>query len=153
MTVVPPGQGIALVRTPGSRMAEGLVTHIVRTPVDVELAGRQHAQYVKALRHSGCEIRYAPPADDCPDSVFVEDTVVVCGSLAVLTRPGAPQRRPEVEGTEQAVRELGLRAARIEDPATLDGGDVLQVGRTVYVGLGGRTNAEGIRQQIGRAHV
>jgi dimethylargininase len=65
---------------------------------------------------------------------------------AVLTRPGAPARRPEVAGTEQAVRELGLEIARIENPGRLDGGDVLQVGTTVYVGRGGRTNGEGIRQ-------
>jgi dimethylargininase len=146
MTAVPPHQGIALVREPSPRLAEGLVTHIPRTPVDVERARRQHKEYVSALRSSGWDVRYAPPADECPDSVFVEDTVVVCGSLAVLARPGTPSRIPEVAGTEQAVRELGLRVARIEQPGTLDGGDVLQVGTTVYVGLGGRTNAEGIRQ-------
>lgn len=145
MTVVPT-QGIALVRAPSPRLAEGLVTHISRTPVDVETARRQHEAYVAALRDSGWDVRYVPPADDCPDSVFVEDSVVVFGSLAVLTRPGAPERQPEVAGTEQAVRELGLRVARIEEPGTLDGGDVLQVGRTAYVGLGGRTNAEGVRQ-------
>jgi dimethylargininase len=72
--------------------------------------------------------------------------VVVCGDLAVLTRPGAHERRAEVAGTEEAVRSLGLDVARIEAPGTLDGGDVLQVGRTVYVGRGGRTNADGIRE-------
>ena len=71
---------------------------------------------------------------------------MVCGDLAVLARPGAPERRPEVEGTEAVVRALGLEVARIEAPGTLDGGDVLQVGGTVYVGRGGRTNGEGIRQ-------
>lgn len=144
MTVAP--QGIALVRAPSPRLAEGLITHITRTPVDVELARRQHEAYVAALRSSGWDVRYVPPADDCPDSVFVEDSVVVFGSLAVITRPGAPERQPEATGTEQAVRELGLRVARIEEPGTLDGGDVLQVGRTAYVGLGGRTNTEGVRQ-------
>ena len=68
------------------------------------------------------------------------------GDLAVLTRPGAAERRAEVAGTEAAIRALGLEVARIEAPGTLDGGDVLQVGATVYVGRGGRTNAEGIRQ-------
>jgi dimethylargininase len=86
------------------------------------------------------------PADELPDSAFVEDTVVVCGGLAVLTRPGAPDRRAEVAGTDEAVRALGLDVARIEAPGTLDGGDVLQVGRTLYAGRGGRTDHEGIRQ-------
>jgi dimethylargininase len=84
--------------------------------------------------------------DECPDSVFIEDAVVVCDRLAVLTRPGALARRPEVDGAEVAARQLGLELARIDEPATLDGGDVLQIGNTVYVGHGGRTNAEGIRQ-------
>ena len=137
---------VALVRRPSNRLADGLVTHIARTPVDVDLARRQHREYAAALRDSGWTVREVPAADDCPDSVFVEDTVVVCGQLAVLTRPGAPERRSEVAGAEQAVRDLGLTVARIEAPGTLDGGDVLQIDRTVYVGLGGRTNAEGIRQ-------
>ena len=63
--------------------------------------------------------------------------------LAVLTRPGAAERRAELEGTEEAVRSLGLDVVRIEEPGTLDGGDVLQVGTTLYVGRGGRTNARG----------
>src|SRR6266480_4372480 len=138
--------GTGLVRRPSSRLAEGIVTHISRTPVDVELARSQHAAYGDALAASGWAIRPAPAADDCPDSVFVEDTVVVCGDLAVLTRPGAAVRRPEVDGVAQTVRSLGLRTARIEAPGTLDGGDVLQAGTTVYVGRGGRTNGAGIRQ-------
>ncbi len=139
-------RGIALVRRPSPRLAEGIVTHIERTPVDVELAGRQHAAYVEALANHGWRVHPVAPADDCPDSVFVEDTVVVCDDLAVLTRPGAPSRRPEIPAVASAVHELGLRVATIEAPGTLDGGDVLQIGPTVYVGHGGRTNSEGIKQ-------
>jgi len=138
--------GTGLVRQPSSRLAEGIVTHITRIPVDVALARLQHAAYAEALGASGWAIVQAPAADDCPDSVFVEDTVVICEDLAVLTRPGAPARRPEVAGVAQAVVELGLRTAAIEEPGTLEGGDVLQVGRTVYVGRGARTNGDGIRQ-------
>src|SRR5690348_926666 len=138
--------GTGLVRGPSSRLAEGIVTHISRMPVDMELARSQHEAYADALAVSGWAIRQAPAADDCPDSVFVEDTVVICEDLAVLTRPGAEVRRPEVDGVAQAIRSLGLRTARIEEPGTLDGGDVLQAGGTVYVGRGGRTNGEGIRQ-------
>jgi dimethylargininase len=137
---------IAMVRRPSRRMADGIVTHVERAPVDVDLAFEQHAAYVRALEAAGWAIHEVQPADDLPDSAFVEDAVVVCDGLAVLTRPGAPARVPEVAGAEAAVRELGLETVRIEEPGTLDGGDVLQVGTTVYVGRGGRTNSEGIRQ-------
>jgi dimethylargininase len=137
---------VALVRRPSSRMADGITTHIVRVHVDAGLAARQHEAYVGALAGAGFAIREVAPADDLPDCAFVEDTVVVLGDLAVLARPGATERRAEVAGTDAAVRSLGLDVARIEEPGTLDGGDVLQVGRTVYVGRGGRTNADGIRQ-------
>ncbi len=135
-----------LVRPPSSRLAEGIVTHISRTAVDVDLARAQHTAYAEALAAGGWTVRQVAAADDCPDSVFIEDAMVVCEDLAVLTRPGATARRAEVAGAEQAVRSLGLRTARIEEPGTLDGGDVLQSGRTVYVGRGGRTNGDGIRQ-------
>ncbi len=138
--------GTALVRAPSGRLAEGIVTHLARTPVDVALARQQHAAYVAALAAAGWAIGQVPAAEDCPDSVFVEDTVVVVDDLAVLARPGAAVRRAEVGGAADAVASLGLRTARITEPGTLDGGDVLQAGTTVYVGRGGRTNAEGIRQ-------
>jgi dimethylargininase len=137
---------IALVRRPSRRMAEGIVTYDERAHADAGLAANQHAAYVRALEDAGWAIREVSHSDELPDSAFVEDTVVVCGELAVLTRPGAAERRAEVAGTEEAVRALGLETARTEDPGTLDGGDVLQVGRTLYAGRGGRTNAEGIRQ-------
>jgi dimethylargininase len=139
-------RGIALVRRPSGRLAEGLVTHIERSDVDVPRARRQHEAYRVALAEAGWQVREVAAADDCPDSVFVEDTVVVCDGLAVITRPGAPQRRPEIPATEKAVREAGLEVVRMQAPATLDGGDVLQVGATVYVGRGGRTNDEGVTQ-------
>ncbi len=138
--------GTVLVRPTSSRLAQGTVTHISRAPVDVALARAQHAAYADALASNGWTVQQAPAADDCPDSVFVEDTVVVCEDLAVLTHPGTPARRGEVAGVAQTVQALGLRTARIQAPGVLDGGDVLQVGGTAYVGRGGRTNAEGIRQ-------
>jgi dimethylargininase len=138
--------GTALVRAPSGRLAEGIVTHIARSPVDVAVAREQHAAYAAALAAAGWAIGRIPAAEDYPDSVFVEDTVVVCEDLAVLARPGAAARRAEVGGTAQVIASLGFRTAQIEDPGTLDGGDVLQAGTTVYVGRGGRTNSEGIRQ-------
>ncbi|MEU4697803.1 dimethylargininase [Nonomuraea dietziae] len=138
--------GIALVRTPGPRVAEGIVTNIEREPVDAELAARQHAAYVRALEENGWRAEHVERADELPDGPFVEDTVVVCAGRAVLTRPGAPERRPEVESVAAAVRKLDLEIRRIEGEGTLDGGDVLQVGSRVYVGRSARTNDEGIAQ-------
>jgi dimethylargininase len=136
---------IALVRRPTADLADGIVTHIDRVPVDVDRAVEQHAGYRAALADAGWEVHEVEQAPGCPDAVFVEDSVVVVDGLAVLTRPGHETRRAEVAGTEKEVRELGLDVVALEAPATLDGGDVLQVGKTVYVGRGGRTNAAGVR--------
>jgi dimethylargininase len=137
----------ALVRRPSSRLAEGLVTHIERSDdVEVALAQRQWQGYVDALHGAGWTTHEVDAAEDCPDSVFVEDTMVVYGDLAVLTRPGATERRPEIAAAEEAVRGQGYRIERIEDPGTLDGGDVLKHDGVVWVGMGGRTNAEGVSQ-------
>ncbi|WP_425491421.1 dimethylargininase [Nocardioides luti] len=135
-----------LVRRPSPRLAEGLVTHITRSPVDPVLALAQWEGYVAALEAEGWETVEVAPQDDCPDVAFVEDTVVVYGDLAVIARPGADERKPETAGTEAALVELGYRIARIEAPGTLDGGDVLKHDGTVWVGLGGRTNPAGVEQ-------
>lgn len=137
---------IALVRIPAANLAEGLVTHIEREAVDNELADKQWDGYVAALSAAGWQTVEVASADQLADSVFVEDTAVVFGDTAVISRPGADSRRAETVGTEASLRAQGLRLERIEEPGTLDGGDVLKVGDTVYVGRGGRTNAEGIRQ-------
>ncbi|MCF3175964.1 N(G),N(G)-dimethylarginine dimethylaminohydrolase [Streptomyces sioyaensis] len=136
----------ALVRRPGPRLAEGLVTHIDRRPVDPALALRQWETYVQVLRDHGWQTTEVAPADDCPDAVFVEDTLVMFRNVALLARPGARPRRPEVPAARAAAEALGCSVNEIRAPGTLDGGDVLKVGDTVYVGRGGRTNGEGIRQ-------
>jgi dimethylargininase len=140
------GNKRALVRRPGPRLAEGLVSHRIPAPVDLDLAERQWHGYVDSLRAEGWELIEVPPADDCPDAVFVEDTVVVHGDLAVISRPGADERKPEIAGTEATLASLGFRISRIEAPGTLDGGDVLKVQGVVFVGVSGRTNASGAEQ-------
>jgi dimethylargininase len=136
----------ALVRRPGPRLADGLVTHLERTTIDVVLARTQWDSYVGALATAGWDPVEVPPADDCPDAVFVEDTLVIYRDLAVVTRPGAPARRPETEAARVAIEAQGYRTTTIEPPGTLDGGDVLKIGTTVYVGRSGRTNDSGIAQ-------
>ncbi|MFG2312652.1 dimethylargininase [Streptomyces sp. NPDC048566] len=137
---------IALVRRPGPRVAEGLVTHIERAPVDAERAAEQWEAYVATLRAHAWDTVEVAPADDCPDAVFVEDAVVVFRNVALITRSGASSRRAESAGVEAAVTALGCSVNRVREPGTLDGGDVLKVGDTLYVGRGGRTDASGVRQ-------
>jgi dimethylargininase len=137
------------VRAPGPRLPEGLLTHFERTDVDVEMATRQWHGYVGAMKTNGWEIIEVPPADDCPDAVFIEDTIVMFGDLAVIALPGAPSRQPETAAVDDSISALGYATRRILPPGTLDGGDVLKVGDTIYVGTGGRTNADGIAQLAG----
>jgi dimethylargininase len=95
---------------------------------------------------AGWTIAEVEDADDCPDAVFVEDALVVFDDLAVITRPAEASRRDETSGAERAAQRLGLEIRRIEAPATIDGGDVLKVGRTAYVGLSGRTDQRAVDQ-------
>jgi dimethylargininase len=135
-----------LVRRPPVTLENGLVTHIERSAVDLDLAEKQWETYVAALTGAGWDPVEVPVADDLPDSVFVEDTVVMFGALAVIASPGADERIDEIDAVEDSVEALGLEVTRIERPGTLDGGDVLKVGTTIFVGRGGRTNSDGIRQ-------
>jgi len=137
---------LALVRRPSSRLTEGIVTHIEREPLDTDLALRQWHDYVDVLHAHGWETIEVALADDCPDSVFIEDTMVVYKDVAVIARPGADERKPEVTAAHEAVAALGYRCIPIEAPGTLDGGDILKVDSTIYVGRSLRTNDEGIRQ-------
>jgi dimethylargininase len=114
------------------------LTHLPRQPIDLARARAQHEAYERCLASLGCRVERLPAGPDLPDSVFVEDCAVVLDEIAVLTRPGAPSRRLEVPAVEEALRPH-RPAVRIAAPATIDGGDVLRVGRTLYVGLSTRT--------------
>lgn len=108
----------------------------------------QHAAYEGALAELGCRIERLPSDGTMPDAVFIEDTAIVVDELAVLTRPGAESRRPEVTAVRPALARLRPTAS-IEPPGTIDGGDVLRIGRTLFVGVSARSNPEGIAQ-LGR---
>lgn len=135
-----------LVRRPSPLLENGELTHFERQAVDAELALQQWRSYTDAYRERGWNVVEVSPADQHPDGVFVEDAVVVFGDTAVLTSPGAASRRGEIESVAEAVQALGLTVQRIQSPGTLEGGDVLKVGTTVYVGRSSRTNDAGIRQ-------
>jgi dimethylargininase len=136
---------VAIVRPVGNALARCELSFVPRSPIDVALARRQHASYEDALRQRGCEVLRLPALDEFPDSVFVEDTAVVFDELAVLTRPGAASRRGEVASVAESLRRF-RPLAFIDGDGTLDGGDVLRLGRDVYVGRSARSNDAGIAQ-------
>jgi dimethylargininase len=141
---------VAIVRPVSSALARCELSFVERAPIDVARARVQHAAYEDALRSRGCEIVRLPQLDDYPDSVFVEDTALVFDELAVLTRPGAPSRRGEVESVATVLGRY-RPLARIEGEGTLDGGDVLRLGREVYVGRSARRIVAGSAEL--RAHI
>ena len=122
------------------------MTHIDRSPIDVDLAMRQWQSYVDALTDNGWEVIEAPAADDHADGVFIEDPVFVHRDLAVLMRSGAPERQGETAGLAEVLAARGYRIEAIEAPGTMDGGDILSHGDQIWVGLGGRSNQAGIDQ-------
>src|SRR5512136_368692 len=134
---------IAITRQISPRFYECELTHLDRQPIDLDLARTQHRQYEAALRKLGCEVVSLPPEPDLPDSVFVEDVALVFDEVAVITRPGADSRKPETESIAQALAPYRTLFA-IDAPGTIDGGDVLRVGKIVYVGLSSRSNPSGV---------
>ena len=136
---------IALTRPVSPRIAEAVVTYMERTPIEYRLAEEQHAEYERVLARHGCEVVHVDAAPDCPDGVFVEDAAIVLDEVAVITRPGAKTRQGETSSMA-ATLERYRPLEHIVAPGTIDGGDVLIVDRTLYVGRLQRTNDAGIRQ-------
>jgi dimethylargininase len=133
---------VAITRSVSRAFAECELTHLTREPIDVGLARRQHAAYEALLQELGCEVERLPEEPTLPDSVFVEDAAVVVDELAVVTRPGAESRRGETASVAAALARH-RRIVHVETPGTLDGGDVLRLGKRIYVGLSSRTNRAG----------
>lgn len=136
---------IALTRDVSPAMHRCELSFLARSPIDHDRAVTQHAAYEQCLMELGCRIHRLPADDSMPDAVFIEDTAVVVEELAVMTRPGAASRRHEVTAVAPALGAWRSLVA-IEAPGTLDGGDVLRLGRTLYVGVSARTCAEGVAQ-------
>ncbi len=136
---------IAITRKISPRFNECEITHIERVPIDLETARAQHAQYVQALQTLGCQVIELEEEPALPDSVFVEDTAFILNECAVITRPGANSRKPEVESIAQVLSAY-LPLIRITDPASVDGGDVLVMGKNIYVGMSTRSNQSALGQ-------
>jgi dimethylargininase len=121
------------------------LTHLERQPIDFTAAVAQHDQYETVLADCGYDLVCLPAADDLPDCVFIEDTALVLEEIAVITRPGAESRRGEIPAVAAALAAY-RSLLHIEAPGTLDGGDVLCLGREIFVGNSARTNQEGVNQ-------
>lgn len=136
---------IAITRKISPRFNECEVTHIERTPIDLDVARTQHEEYVNALASLGCQVIELPEEPDLPDSVFVEDTAFILPEVAVITRPGADSRKPE---TESIIRALSPHRplVHVTEPGTVDGGDVLVLGKNIYIGISTRSNDSAVRQ-------
>jgi dimethylargininase len=142
---------IALTREVSPAIADCELEFLDRQPIDLALAIEQHRQYQECLAELGAHVETLPAALDLPDSVFVEDPAIVLDEIAVITRMGAPSRRGEHETLAQALaryREL----LKIVEPGTLEGGDVMRIGKTLYVGYSRRTNVAAIQQLAGLVH-
>ncbi|HKG60425.1 MAG TPA: arginine deiminase family protein [Pyrinomonadaceae bacterium] len=138
----------AIVKEPCANFAAGLTNADLGNP-DPKIVLRQHQAYCEALESCGLELIRLPRVDEYPDSTFVEDTALLTGRGAVLTRPGADSRRGEVESIAPVVRRSFRHVHSIEEPGTLDAGDVCEAGEHFFIGISRRTNEHGARQLAG----
>lgn len=145
LELMTPLKVMAITRLVSSSIDRCELTYLERIPIDLSLARQQHHTYEETLRELGVEVHSLPEEPHLPDSVFVEDTAVVLDECALLTRPGADSRQPEIKSIARALvphRKL----YKIQTPGRLDGGDVLTVNKSIFVGLSGRSNREAINQ-------
>ena len=134
----------ALVRPPGANFAAGLTTS--GGAPDLALALTQHAAYVAALTALGLEITALPADSDFPDATFVEDTAILVPEAAIITRPGAPSRRGETASIRAALSIRFSTVLSIDEPGTVDGGDVCETENGFLIGLSARSNLSGATQ-------
>ena len=139
-----------IVKTPCSKITDGITSAPELGKPDYELALKQHASYIEALKSCGVEVTVLPADENFPDSCFVEDTAVLTRKCAIITNPGAESRNREIEAMIPVIKKFYPEDCieYIQAPGTLEGGDVMMVGDHFYVGKSARTNEEGIRQFI-----
>jgi len=136
---------IAITRAVSPAIDRCELSHLKRHPIDLECAIAQHCAYEAALQSIGVEVHSLQAEPDMPDSVFVEDTAIVLDECAVITRPGADSRKLEIWSIAQALTPY-RKLFTIQTPSTLDGGDVLRIGKTIFIGLSRRSDPSAIGQ-------
>lgn len=138
---------IAITREVSPNIGQCELTHFDRQPIDLSLAQTQHHQYEAALEALGCQLVRLPAEATLPDSVFVEDAAIVLDEIALLTRPGADSRQAETASIAQALAPYRT-VQPIVTPGIVDGGDVLRIGKRLYVGLSSRSNEAAVAQMV-----
>ena len=139
---------IAITRPVSPAIDRCELTNLERVPIDLKRASAQHHEYVETLKSLGVEVLALPEEPDLPDAVFVEDAAVVLDECAIITRPGADSRKPETESIARALAPYRTLYT-IQALGTIDGGDVLVVGKRIWVGLSTRSNRSAIDQPCG----
>ena len=135
----------AIVRPPGANFAAGLTTVDLGAP-NLERARKQHEVYCQTLESCGLNLIRLAPDEAHPDSTFVEDTAILTARGVVITRPGAPSRRGETNHIVEVIRDYFSNVRLIEEPGTVDGGDICEAGEHFFIGVSQRTNEHGARQ-------
>ena len=138
----------AIVRPPCANFVAGLTTVDLGAP-DLERARKQHEAYCQTLESCGLNVVRLAPDEEHPDSTFVEDTAILTARGAVITRPGAPSRRGEINHIAPLIRYYFSKVHSIEEPGTVDGGDICEAGEHVFIGVSLRTNEPGAQQLAG----
>jgi dimethylargininase len=141
---------LAFTHVPSPNLEQCQRTHVAWAPIEYAVALRQHEAYCRMLRHCGADVVTLDVNRELPDCVFIEDTAIVLDEVAVLASMGAPSRRYEPRGIEPELRKH-RPVEQVELPATIEGGDVLRVGRVLLVGLSSRTNVAGVEALAGVA--
>ncbi len=131
-------------REVGDELAACELTHHQREAIDVERAREQHAALASVLRELGCRVQVLPPLEGHADAPFLEDTALLLDRMAVIARPGAASRVGEVASIEAVLGEE-FELAYLPEEARLEGGDVMRVGDTLFVGQSSRTNHPGLK--------
>ena len=135
----------AITRAVSPSMEACELTYLERVPIDIARARAQHRAYEACLAALGVRVISLPEEPEYPDAVFVEDPAILLNEIAVMTRPGAESRRGEADSLARALQPF--RPLRwLRDPATLDGGDVMRAGKSLFVGVTARSNPAGIAQ-------
>jgi dimethylargininase len=137
----------AIVRTPGKSLVRGITTANLGPP-GYKRSLEQHAGYIRALQDYGLQVRVLGADEDHPDSTFLEDVALLTPHCAILLNPGAPSRKGETKGMDRILAEYYGSVHHIQDPGSVEGGDILQVESHYYIGLTERTNQAGADQVI-----
>lgn len=137
----------AIVRKPGRSIVDGISTAGLGRP-DYEKACKQHSDYVNALDICGLDVLILEASEEFPDSAFIEDVSLLTKNCAIITNPGAPSRKGETRYMEELLNDYYSDIYEINDPGTVEAGDIMMVGNHFYIGISARTNIEGARQII-----